>query len=136
MAGANCDDGLAALQEQVAAMRTFRIAYGELYCKIHNIGPTGGFCLYNISASVGGQDFLDENLCTKLAALFAAKSVCDFGAGKGQYGACISKHNTGVQWIGYDGAEGIEQSTGAVLGRRWRCLSPVVHVVPGMNLSS
>ena len=54
---------------------------GALYCKVNDIGPTGGFCLQSNTnaASVGGNDSMDQGVCTELSKLLANSSVVDFG---------------------------------------------------------
>lgn len=111
--GAACNDSMSALQEQLNAMHGLRVAYGKMYCAEHGIGPTGGFCLYGSNKTdIGGHSWMDQKLCTNLGQLFAGKSVMDFGCGRGQYGKCFEALDAGISWTGYDGSEGIFESTG------------------------
>lgn len=93
---------VAALRAQNDALLKHRVAYGELFCKLHGIGPTGGFCV-NGTKNVGGNAVWDPPVCTQLAKLFAGKSVLDLGCGLGHYGKCLSAANTGARWFGVDG---------------------------------
>lgn len=103
-----------ALRAQVNGLLKMRVAYGELYCKLHGIGPSGGFCVKDTS-DVGGNSALDEPVCALFAKMFASKSVLDLGCGLGQYGRCLRAAGTGVRWTGLDGSEGIENATGESL---------------------
>jgi hypothetical protein len=105
------DDVVTALRSQIEALLNMRVDYGELYCKLHGIGPTGGFCV-NSTADVGGNTAWDSAVCARLSKLFAAKTVLDFGCGLGHYGRCLQSAGTGIHWTGYDGSEGIEKATG------------------------
>lgn len=107
----DCNSANAALRAQNEALIRHRIAYGELHCKLHGVGPTGGFCV-NGTEDVGGNTQWDGPFCSKLAKLFAGKSVLDLGCGLGHYGKCLHAAGTGVKWFGVDGSEGIERATG------------------------
>jgi 2-polyprenyl-3-methyl-5-hydroxy-6-metoxy-1,4-benzoquinol methylase len=99
------------MRSQLEALQKLRIDYGELYCQLRGIGPTGGFCVDN-TAGVGGNERVDEPACATLAQVMSGKSVLDLGCGMGGYGKCLANSNRGIGWVGYDGSEGIEKATG------------------------
>lgn len=88
-----------------------RIAYGEMYCEKHGIGPTGGFCVKSAAQSEGGNHMWDKPLCTRMAEIFADSSVLDLGCGLGWYGKCLEGAGKNIKWMGLDGSEGIEKAT-------------------------
>jgi len=102
---------VAALRQQIRGLMDMRVAYGELYCRLHGIGPTGGFCVHD-TTDVGGNSAWDAPVCKELAQLFAGKRVLDLGCGLGHYGRCLTAAGTGIQWTGLDGSEGIQKATG------------------------
>ncbi|GLC36074.1 hypothetical protein PLESTB_001383300 [Pleodorina starrii] len=113
---------LATLREEVRFLRrrarAFRLQYGEVYCKVHDVGPNGGFCVSpNASTaatrgSVTGT-LMDTELCAALSSLLAGQRVADLGAGLGQYGKCLEP--VVRQYVPYDGGEGVEAATGGVV---------------------
>ena len=105
------------------------------HCEKYDIGPTGGYCVHNTTIeTTGNHNTLDEHVCEKLAKeLFAGKSVIDLGCGRGQYGGCFARYNTGIQYEGYDGSEGIEYSTGMLHRGCWGdavVMAAKVHLLP------
>jgi len=107
------EDVIHILLEQVKSLMEIRIAYGEMYCREHEIGPTGGFCLEtSTDPGVADNSRLDVDLCDRLAKLFANKSVLDLGCGMGQYGKCLQEAQKNISWSGYDGSEGVTKATG------------------------
>lgn len=44
-----------ALRKQVASLTKLRVAYGELFCEKHGIGPTGGYCVKSSDRQEGGN---------------------------------------------------------------------------------
>lgn len=115
-ADASCADTVAGMRVQLERLLKLRVAYGEMYCKQHGIGPTGGFCVKKDEKGnvpdVGGNAQWDAPVCTRMAELFAGASVLDFGCGMGWYGRCLTAANKGIKWVGMDGSEGIENVTG------------------------
>lgn len=88
---------------------TLRQHLGLLSCKHEGIGPTGGFCLDENNAAVGGNNFMDEPLAAFLLELFEGHDLLDLGCGLGQYGTYFEQH--GILWQGFDGAENVEAVT-------------------------
>ena len=104
----------------------WRAKAGALWCKHVNqkVGPTGGFCLSASAPNFGGNQFWSRPLGKALAQLFQSKvsvlpqslatrkvSVLDLGCGLGHYGKYLKAHAPGVEWVGLDGSEGIEEAT-------------------------
>jgi 2-polyprenyl-3-methyl-5-hydroxy-6-metoxy-1,4-benzoquinol methylase len=108
-----CGESVSTLLEQVESLMEIRIAYGDMYCREHEIGPPGGFCL-ETSTDPGVLDntHLDVDLCDRLIKLFVNKRVLDRGCGLGQYGKCLQEAQKNISWAGYDGLEGVTKVTG------------------------
>ncbi len=88
-----------------------RMAYGEMYCEKHGIGPTGGYCVKRAEVAVGGNHKWDKPACSRMAEIFAGSTVLDLGCGLGWYGKCLQEAGKNIRWTGYDGSEGIESAT-------------------------
>lgn len=118
-----CGEVVSTLMEQVKSLMEIRVAYGDMYCREHDIGPTGGFCLETsndpgaMNGSLNGFD--DFDLCDRLAEFFANKRVLDLGCGMGHYGKCLQKAQKNISWSGYDGSEGITKATGKFQSLTW-----------------
>ena len=54
---------------------------------------------------------MPESLAANLAGMFANASVLDIGCGIGQYGEYLRRHSPGIEWVGIDGAERVEEAT-------------------------
>jgi hypothetical protein len=80
-----------------------------LSCKYTGIGPTGGFCLDNKTRDVGGNGCVSIHFAKALALMMGPVMTIDLGCGLGQYGPVLRQN--GVKWVGYDGAENIEEVT-------------------------
>jgi hypothetical protein len=102
----------ARLYEQEQQLAHWRREAGRLHCIRKGIGPTGGFCLKRSRKKVGGNFLMSKGLGNVLGRHFANASVLDVGAGLGQYGEFLGKKWPGVEWVGVDGAEQVEEATG------------------------
>jgi predicted TPR repeat methyltransferase len=100
-----------ALRAQVASLMKMRVAYGEMYCEKHGIGPTGGYCVKTAEEEVGYNHYWDSKACARMAELFAGSTVLDLGCGLGWYGKCLQEAGKSIEWTGFDGSEGIEKAT-------------------------
>ena len=100
------------LRDQVEQLTRLRVDYGKLHCKLHGIGPTGGFCVNKTHADVGGNMHWDKPVCSEMSKMMAHSSVLDLGCGLGHYGRCLQANEKSISWLGYDGSEGIEDATG------------------------
>ncbi|XP_076061481.1 uncharacterized protein LOC143037242 isoform X2 [Oratosquilla oratoria] len=58
--------------------------------------PTGGFCLNENRAFVGGNNVWDAKVCKRLEEIFGDATVGDFGAGLGHYGRCFLRNKENV----------------------------------------
>lgn len=54
----------------------------------------------------------DEGFGQSLMAFFKDEHIADIGAGVGQLGYFLRKHNSSVNWIGYDGGTGVKELSG------------------------
>lgn len=87
----------------------YRHKANELSCKYTGIGSTGGFCLDAKHTRVGGNDCISGGFAKALARMIGPLMIVDLGCGLGQYGPTLVSE--GVKWIGYDGAENVENVT-------------------------
>ena len=112
-----CESRLAAVE---AAAASARRQAGTRSCVKTRRGPTGGYCLRKGRPNKGGNSCLAPGLAAALARhafVGSAVTVLDLGAGIGQYGTFFTSHPLArhVRYIGLDGAENIEESTGGLV---------------------
>ena len=88
---------------------------GRLSCEQRGIGPTGGFCMIGEKAAGGTNGCLPTGVASRLASLFAHRSVVDLGCGVGQYGRYFKENASNVHWVGVDGAEMVEEATNGLV---------------------
>ena len=66
-------------------------------------------------AAGGTNGCLPTGVASRLASLFAHRSVVDLGCGVGQYGRYFKENASNVHWVGVDGAEMVEEATNGLV---------------------
>jgi len=103
-----------------ALYRQSRKAAGEASCRLKGTGPTGGFCLSNrthVPTQSKNNWCLSPLFAHTLGRMYGKARVLDLGCGMGQYGRYFEKEfknssKSSVTWLGLDGAEEVEATTG------------------------